>query len=132
MLDNTKLLCYNTEKIERNNVSMDENNTTNVELEEENLEANDTAPALDDFEKLVSEKMEKLRRQSLLLGAQSICRVILEKIYTHQTKPGKKTYRDYERLVKDIQNFCETGISRKISEDGEVVPKEEAKTESEQ
>jgi hypothetical protein len=55
-----------------------------------------------------------------------MCRVILEKIYTHKAKPGKKIYRDYERLVKDIQSFCETGLSRTLSDDGDIVPKVES------
>ena len=100
-------------------------NTTNVELEEEVVSTTGEEPEDADFKKLVSDRMEQLSRQSLLLGAQSICRVILEKIYAHQAKPGKKTYRDYERLVKDIQSFCETGLSRTLSNDGEIVPAEE-------
>ena len=72
----------------------------------------------DELKLKIQEQMSKLRTQSMLLGAQSICQVILQKIYTAKSKPGKKTYRDYERLIADIQKFCETGISRQVNTDG--------------
>jgi hypothetical protein len=103
---------------------MDENNT-NVELEEESLEmVDEVAPAMDKDEltKAVEDQMNKLRTQAMLLGAQTICRVVLQKIYAANAKPGKKTYRDYERLIKDLQQFCETGISRNVNEDGTTSP----------
>ena len=98
---------------------MDENNT-NVELEEETVEGTEEASVMDNDElkKAIEDQMSKLRRQSMLLGSQAMCRVILNKIYEHQAKPGKKSYRDYERLVNDIKKFCSTGISRKVNEDG--------------
>ena len=74
----------------------------------------------DDLKKVVEEQLNRVRKQNLLVGAQSICRAILEKIYSCQAKPGKTTYRDYERLVKDIREFCETGISRKINDNGDI------------
>lgn len=79
----------------------------------------------DQLKEAISQQMDKLRRQGLLLGAQSMCRVILNKIYEHQAKPGKKSYRDYERLVSDIKQFCETGLSRKVDLDGETSPVDE-------
>ena len=101
---------------------------TNVELEEENVEAvneGDTSNMNnDDLKAAIDEQMSKLRRQSILIGAQTACSVIVQKIYAFQRKPGKKSYRDYERLVKDIQSFCETGISRKVNADGTTSPVE--------
>lgn len=94
---------------------------TNVE--EESLELVDEPASKmgnDELKQAIEERMTQLRRQSMLLGAQAMCRVVLNKIYEHQTKPGKKTYRDYERLVNDIQQFCETGLSRKVDLDGET------------
>ena len=109
---------------------MDENNT-NVELEEENVEATEEKFVMDNDElkKAIEDQMSKLRRQSMLLGSQAMCRVILNKIYEHQAKPGKKSYRDYERLVNDIRKFCEIGISRKVNEDGTTSKVEEAEQE---
>lgn len=106
-----------------------EENKTNVELEEESLEMVDEAPAAefdkDELTKAVEAQMSKIRTQSMLLGAQTFCRLTLQKIYAVQAKPGKKSYRDYERLIADIQKFCETGISRKVNEDGTTSPVEE-------
>ena len=93
---------------------MEENNI----VEQEAMSADDMSN--DELKKAVEEQMQRIRRQNILLGAQSICKVILDKIYKHNMKPGKKTYRDYERLIKDISAFCETGMSRKINNDGTV------------
>lgn len=100
----------------------------NHNVEEENLELVDkpaSEMSNDQLKEAISQQMDKLRRQGLLLGAQSMCRVILNKIYEHQAKPGKKSYRDYERLVSDIKQFCETGLSRKVDLDGETSPVDE-------
>ena len=99
---------------------MDDNNI----VEQENINTEDMSN--DELRKAVESQVQMVRRQNLLIGAQSMCKVILEKIYSHQMKPGKKTYRDYERLVKDIQGFCETGLSRKLSDDGEIVSTSES------
>ena len=112
---------------------MDEINT-NVELEEENVQADegDTSQmSNDELKSAIENQMSNLRRQSILIGAQTACNVILQKIYTHQAKPGKKSYRDYERLVADIKQFCETGISRKVNSDGTTSPVEETNEQKE-
>ena len=98
---------------------MDEQNRA-LELEQESLEAVDeNVPAIED---VVAEQMDKLRRQAMLLGAQSVCRVILQKIGSHLSKPGKNSFRDYQRCLKDIEDFCRTGISRKVNLDGTTSP----------
>lgn len=76
----------------------------------------------DELKKAIEDQLTKIRRQSILIGAQTACTVILEKIMVLLKKPGKITMNDYKRLVKDIQQFCETGISRKINADGEPEP----------
>ena len=106
---------------------MDEN-INNVELEEsvEMVDEGDTSKMdNDELKKAIEEQMRNLRRQSMLIGAQTACQVILQKIYTAQAKPGKKSYRDLERLIIDIQKFCETGVSRKINPDGTTSPMED-------
>ena len=104
-----------------------DNNTTNVELEEESLKQTDEVAKLgkDELTKAIEERMSQLRTQSMLLGAQSMCRVVLSKIYAVTHKPGKISMRAYERLVKDLTQFCETGISRTVNLDGTTSPKEE-------
>ena len=98
------------------------------EVIEEDVEPTNEAPTVeekDDLTKAIEEQMDKLRRQSVLLGAQAICSTILQKITIAMRKPGKKSYRDYERLIKDISDFCTTGMSRKVNLDGSVSPIEE-------
>ena len=106
---------------------MDEN--TNIELEEESLDIVGTSAQNNDDElkKAVEEQLSILRRQNMLLGSQAICQVILQKIYAHNKKPGKKSYRDCERLIAEIQRFCEVGISRTVNVDGTTSPAEEEK-----
>ena len=96
-------------------------NAITEEINEKETESADAA-----FEKVAREQFAKVHRQGLLIGAQTMCRVILEKIVTFKTKQGKSTMNDYKRLVKDIQTFCETGVSRKVNADGETDPIDEA------
>ena len=79
-----------------------------------------TNPAMteDELTKAVEETLERVRTQAMLLGAQSMCSVILQKIVTAKAQPGKRSLRDYERLVKDIEQFCRTGLSRTVNPDG--------------
>lgn len=84
----------------------------------------------DDLKQAIGDKLEEIRTQNLLLGAQVICSVILQKITTVLSKPGKTSLRDYERLVKDISEFCKTGLSRKVNLDGTTSPIEEDTNES--
>ena len=68
----------------------------------------------------MSEKFSKIGRQSMLLGAQSICKIILDKITNFEKAPGSKSNNDHKRLIKDIKAFCEIGISRIVNTDGET------------
>ena len=74
----------------------------------------------DELKAAIETQLTKIRRQSMLIGAQTSCSVILEKIMVAMSKPGKRTMNDYKRLVKDIEQFCQTGVSRKINADGEA------------
>ena len=80
----------------------------------------------DELTKAVEETLERVRTQSMLLGGQAICSVILQKIVTAKAQPGKRSLRDYERLVKDIEQFCTTGLSRKVNPDGTTSPVEDS------
>ena len=83
----------------------------------------------DELKAAIEAQLTKIRRQSILIGAQTACTVILEKIMVLLKKPGKISMNDYKRLVKEIQQFCETGISRKINADGEPEPITKEKSE---
>lgn len=89
----------------------------NVEIEENVSQKTD-----DELRAAIETQMTKLRRQNILIGAQTACSVILEKIITATSKPGKMSMNDYKRVIKDIENFCRVGISRKINADGEAEP----------
>lgn len=85
----------------------------------------------DTFKEVVEEELGKIRRQNLLLGAQTACKVVLDMIIAFKAKQGKPTMNDYKRLVKEIQKFCETGLSRKVTVDGETAPRDEEPTAEE-
>ena len=91
-------------------------NTTTEELEESAQPENKD----DVFKEAIDAQLRKIQRQNILIGAQTMCTVILEKITTAMNKPGKRTLADYKRLTKDIEQFCRVGISRKVNADGEV------------
>lgn len=79
----------------------------------------------DQLKEVFNAQFKKLQTQSMLLGAQTILRVVRDKIRVAEAKPGKRTMNDYKRLIKDLVNFCDTGLSRKVNADGETEPIEE-------
>ena len=72
----------------------------------------------DKLKEAIQDQLKKIQTQNLLLGAQTICRVILDKIYAFESSDGKKSTNDYKRCLKDLKKFCETGISKKVNPDG--------------
>ena len=85
----------------------------------------------DPLKEAVEEQLRKIRRQNILIGAQTACKVVLEKIIVAENQPGKRTMNDYKRLIKDLKNFCNTGLSRKVNADGETEPIKEESSASE-
>ena len=83
----------------------------------------------DELKGAIEATLSKIRRQSMLLGAQVMLQTVFDKITAFERKPGSKSNNDHKRLIKDIKQFCETGLSRKVNADGETEPIE--KTESE-
>ena len=107
-----------------NETMVEEEQTTPVEtLDQSNEE--------DPLKEAINEQLKKIQRQNLLLGAQTICHTVLEKILKAEMQPGKRTMADYRRLIKDLKKFCQTGISRKVNTDGETEPIEEESTTEE-
>lgn len=81
----------------------------------------------------ISETVKKVRTQALLLGSQAMCSTILQKIKAFEQKPGKLTLNDHRRLVADIKNFCEIGLSRKVNLDGTTsIRDEESETKEDE
>lgn len=68
----------------------------------------------------LEEQFKKMRTQNLLLGAQTMAQVILEKLVVWEKQPGKRTLNDHRRLIKDIRQFCETGMSKRVNPDGTI------------
>lgn len=100
---------------------MEEENK-NVELEE----AVEPKPMADDELKgAIEDTLSKLRRQSMLLGFQVACQTVLDKITAFERKPGSKSNNDHKRLIKEIKQFVEQGLSRKVNTDGETEPVEQ-------
>lgn len=95
---------------------------------EQNVQDEETPEDEDPLRKAVEEQMAKLRTQSMLLGAQTACNVILQKMIKWSNQPGKRSLNDHRRLLKEIQEFCEIGISRRVNPDGTTSPIEDNNT----
>ena len=76
----------------------------------------------------LEEQFKKIQTQSMLIGAQTMAQVILEKMLVWEKQPGKRSLNDHRRLLKDIKQFCETGVSKKMNPDGTISPIEEDNT----
>jgi len=103
----------------------------NTELNEQTNVTEDTKTN-DELKGAIEETLSKIRRQSMLLGFQVSCQTVLDKITEFERKPGSKSNNDHKRLIKDIKNFCETGLSRKVNTDGETEPIEKTEEETAQ
>lgn len=110
---------------ENKNIELDEQMTL---FEEETMEPEKQPETNDELKDAIETTLSKIRRQSMLLGAQVMLQTVLDKITAFERKPGSKSNNDHKRLIKDIKQFCETGLSRKVNADGETDPIE--KTES--
>lgn len=105
----------------------EENKVLNEEMEQD-IQDEETPEGEDPLKKAIEEQMTKLRTQSMLLGAQTACNVILQKMIKWNNQPGKRSLNDHRRLLKEIQEFCEIGISRKVDPDGTTSPIEDDNT----
>ena len=91
----------------------------NVEENKNDLATNE------EFKEAVQAQMRKIHNQGMVIGFQTACHTVLDRIYAFERKPGSKSTNDYKRLVKDIKKFADTGVSRKVNASGEIeVPEE--------
>lgn len=74
----------------------------------------------DELKDAIEEQLSKIRSQSMILGFRVACQTVLDKISAFERSPGTKSNNDHKRLIKDIKKFVETGLSRKMSENGEI------------
>ncbi len=79
-----------------------------VMTEEEEKEASDK------LRDKLTEGMEKLRTQSMLIGAKTMATVIYNMIQKFHTMPGKRTLNDHRRLIKEIEKFCKTAVDHEV------------------
>jgi hypothetical protein len=83
-------------------------------------EKNENPMDNDELKGAIQEQLRKIQSQNLALGFRVCCQTVLDKITAFERSPGKKTNNDHKRLIKDIKEFVEKGLSRKMNEQGEV------------
>ncbi len=69
----------------------------------------------------IKKVMDKARYNGMLIGGKSVCKVISDKINAFERSPGNKSNNDHKRLIKDIKNFVEIGLSRKTDSEDETI-----------
>lgn len=103
----------------------EENKTINIEEEINNSLIDEKATTDDELKSAIETKLKEIQTQNLLIGAQTACTVILQKIAAWEAQPGKRTLNDHRRIIKDIKEFCLIGVSRKVNPDGTTSPRDE-------
>ena len=111
---------------------MDTNKENTTLIEEETAQEQSSALETDELKEAIEETLSKIRTQSMLLGAQAICKTVLDKVYAFESSNYKKSANDYKRCLKDLKKFCETGLSRKVNQDGTTEPVEQSESETAQ
>ena len=87
---------------------MDENINV-VNENEDNIQDNELKEKL-------SDAVEKLRTQAMLLGARAMTVTIANMIDGDMNKPGKRTMADMRRLVKKVRDFCQKAIDHPVEQ----------------
>lgn len=102
------------------NIKLDEQ----ISVFEDDVERTDEyqteSNANDELRGAIEETLSKIRRQSMLLGFQVACQTVIDKINAFERRAGSKSNNDHKRLIKDIKQFVEQGLSRKVNADGET------------
>lgn len=99
--------------ITNNNIELEEQ----MSLFEDEARQTEEPKTNDELKDATDATVSKIRRQSMLLGFQVSCQSILDKIVAFERKPGSKSNNDHKRLIKDIKQFCELGLSSKDNAD---------------
>ena len=89
-------------------------------FEEDTHESEHMPETNDELKDAIEEQLSKIRSQSMILGFRVACQTILDKISAFERSSGTKSNNDHKRLIKDIKKFVETGLSRKMNENGEI------------
>lgn len=91
-----------------------------MSLFEDEAEQTEEPKTNDELKGAIEETLSKIRRQSMILGFRVSCQTVLDKITAFERSPGSKSNNDHKRLIKDIKQFVEQGLARKMNENGEI------------
>ena len=90
---------------------------TNINTEDPIVTDEDVSKEVGDkIESKVKDVVEKLRTQSMLLGARAMTVTIANIIDAEMNKPGKRTMADMKRIVKKVREFCQKAIDHPVEE----------------
>lgn len=90
-------------------------NETNINTEVPIITDEDVSKEVGDkIEAKVKDVVEKLRTQSMLLGARAMTLTIANMIDAEMNKPGKRTMADMKRIVKKVREFCQKAIDHPV------------------
>ncbi len=97
---------------------MEEQNVKQVEDEQVHEDPVTETEGLttDELKEKVSDVVEKIRTQAMLVGARAMCRTIANMIDTAMNAPGKRTMADMKRIVKKVRDFCQKAIDHPVEE----------------
>lgn len=97
---------------------MDEQNVTQIEDEQvhEDPVTKQEEIATNELKEKVSDVVEKIRTQAMLVGARAMCGTIANMIDTAMNAPGKRTMADMKRIVKKVRDFCQKAIEHPVEE----------------
>lgn len=93
--------------------------------ENEQVDVKESNDKNDEFDEVVRKEMTNVHTRGMMLGVQVTCKMVLDKITAAMMQPGKRSMNDYRRLIKEIEQFCQTGVSRRINADGTTTSVEE-------
>ena len=77
---------------------------------------NDDDTQDNELKEKLSDAVEKLRTQAMLLGARAMTVTIANMIDGDMNKPGKRTMADMRRLVKKVRDFCQKAIDHPVEQ----------------
>lgn len=90
---------------------------TNMNIEDPIVTDEDVSKEVGDkIEAKVKDVVEKLRTQSMLLGARAMTLTIANMIDAEINKPGKRTMADMKRIVNKVREFCQKAIDHPVEE----------------
>nr|DAW56029.1 MAG TPA: hypothetical protein [Caudoviricetes sp.] len=88
---------------------------TNMNIEDPIVTDEDVSKEVGDkIEAKVKDVVEKLRTQSMLLGARAMTLTIANMIDAEINKPGKRTMADMKRIVNKVREFCQKAIDHPV------------------